>query len=129
MRTRGWWLIQIFYLLLLGVSGVGLVAPSLTTREGRWGVGLALANIALVILGSGVTWFAYRPGQPWAWWLVLTSGLCYGIPMTLIDHLQVGWMGPVSFLELLLLILWAVGLGLGHQVAFQGKLVTRTWTG
>jgi hypothetical protein len=64
LRTRGWWLIQIFYLLLLGVSGVGLVAPSLTTREGRWGVGLALANLALVILGSGVTWFAYRPGQP-----------------------------------------------------------------
>ena len=119
MRTRGWWLIQTFYLLLLGVSGVGLLAPSLATREGRWGVGLALANLALVILGSGVTWFAYRTGQPWAWWLVLTSGVCYGLPMTLIDHLQVGWMGPVSLLELLLLALWAVGLGLGYQLPFK----------
>lgn len=37
--TSGWWLIQAFYFLLLGVSGVGLLAPSLATREGRWGVG------------------------------------------------------------------------------------------
>ena len=121
MRTRGWWLIQTFYLLLLGVSGVGFLSPSLATREGRWGVGLALANLALVILGTGVIWFAYRAGQPWAWWLVLTTGLCYGLPMTLIDHLWVGWMGPVSFLEFLLLALWAVGLGLGYQLPFKSN--------
>lgn len=119
--TSGWWLIQVFYLLLLGVSGVGLLAPPLSTREGRWGAGLALANLALVILGTGITWFAYRLGASWAWWLVLATGLCYGLPMTLIDHLQVGWMGPVSFLEFLLLALWAVGLGLGHELPFRRK--------
>lgn len=117
--VRGWWLIQGFYLLLLGVSGVGLLAPSLATREGRWGVGLALANLALVIAGSGVTWFAYRTGQRWAWWVVLATGLVYGLPMTLIDHVQVGWMGPVSILEFLLLGLWAVGLGLAHELPFK----------
>ena len=117
--TRGWWLIQGFYLLLLGVSGVGLLAPSVATREGRWGVGLALANLTLVIVGTGVTWFAYRTGQRWAWWVVLATGLVYGLPMTLIDHIQVGWMGPVSILEFLLLSLWAVGLGLAHELPFK----------
>jgi hypothetical protein len=119
--THGWPVVLTFYLLLLGVSGVGVLAPPLTTREGRWGVGLALANLTLVILGVGVTWFAYRPGRRWAWWLVLATGLCYGLPMTLIDHLQVGWMGPVSLLELLLLALWALGLGLGHDLPLKGK--------
>jgi hypothetical protein len=117
--TRGWWLIQTFFVLLLGVSGVGLLAPSLATREGRWGVGLALANLTVVILGAGVSWFAYRLGQRWAWWLVLATGLCYGLPMTLIDHLQVGWMGPVSVLELMLLAVWAVGLILGYESIFK----------
>src|SRR5438309_490529 len=84
--VRGWTLIQAFYALLLGVSGIALLAPSLETREGRWGVGLALANLTLVLFGSAVTWFAYRRGERWAWWLVLVSGLCYGLPMTLIDH-------------------------------------------
>lgn len=114
----GWQLIQVFYLLLLGVSGVGLLAPSLATREGRWGVGLALANLTLVLLGSSVTWFAYRTRRRWAWWVVLATGLCYGVPMTLIDHVQVGWMGPVSILEFLLLALWATGLALGGRVIF-----------
>jgi hypothetical protein len=41
--------------------------------------------------------------------------------MTLIDHLQVGWMGPVSFLELLLIILWAAGLGLDHRLPFKAS--------
>lgn len=117
--TRGWWLIQVFYLLMLGVSGVGILAPSLDTREGRWGVGLALANLTLVIVGSGVSWFAYRRGEKFAWWLVLTTGLCYGLPMTVIDHLKVGWMGPVSVLELLLLALWAAGLLLGYGPIFR----------
>ena len=101
------------------MSGVGLLAPSLGTREGRWGVGLALANLTVVILGAGVTWFAYRPGQRWAWWLVLATGLCYGLPMTLIDYLQVGWMGSVSVLELVLLAVWAVGLILGYESIFK----------
>ncbi len=119
--TRGWPLIQAFYLLLLGVSGVALLAPPLDTREGRWAVGLALANLTLVLLGVGVTWFAYRRGERWAWWLVLATGLCYGVPMTLIDHVQVGWMGPVSILEFLLLALWAAGLLLGYKPLFEKK--------
>lgn len=116
LRTvRGWVLIVAFYLLLLGVSGVAFLAPSLATREGRWGVGLALANLTLVFLGTGVTWFAYRRGERWAWWLVFATGAGYGLPMTLIDHLQVGWMGPVSVLEFSLLGLWAAGLLLGAR--------------
>ena len=112
--VRGWTLIQAFYALLLGVSGIALLAPSLETREGRWGVGLALANLTLVLFGSAVTWIAYRRGELWAWWLVLVSGLCYGLPMTLMDHVFVGWMGPVSVLELLLTALCATGLVLGR---------------
>lgn len=111
--TPGWQLIQAFYLLLLGVSGVGFLAPPLGTREGRWGVGLALANLTLVVLGVAVTRFAYRRGERWAWWVVLATGLCYGLPMTAIDHLVVGWMGLVSALESILLALWATGLALG----------------
>lgn len=113
--TPGWQLIQTFYVLLLGVSAVGFLAPSLDTREGRWGVGLALANLTLVFLGAAVTWFAYRQRQRWAWWVVLATLLCYGVPMTLIDHLFVGWMGPVSVLEFLLLVLGATGLVLGSR--------------
>lgn len=113
--TPGWQLILTFYVLLLGVSAVGFLAPSLNTREGRWGVGLALANLTLVLLGAAVTWFAYRRRQRWAWWAVLVTILCYGFPMTLIDHLLVGWMGPVSVLELLLLALGATGLVLGSR--------------
>ena len=116
--TRGWLFVQVFYILLLGVSAVAFLAPPLDTREGRWGVGLALANLTLVLLGAGVTWFAYRRGERWAWWLVLATGLCYGLPMTLIDHMQVGWMGPVSALEFLLLALWLVGLLLGWRSIF-----------
>jgi len=112
--TRGWVLVQLFYLLLLGVSGIAFLAPPLDTREGRWAVGLALANLTLVLLGTGVTWFAYRRGARWAWWLVLATGLFYGLPMTVMDHVQAGWMGPVSVLEFLLLALWAVGLALGR---------------
>lgn len=114
-QTPGWQLIQAFYVLLLGVSAVGFLAPPLGTREGRWGVGLALANLTLVVLGVAVTWFAYRQGQRWAWWVVLATGLCYGLPMTAIDHVVVGWMGPVSVLEFLLLALWAAGLALGSR--------------
>ncbi len=91
--TPGWQLILTFYVLLLGVSAVGFLAPSLDTREGRWGVGLALANLTLVLLGTAVTWFAYRRRERWAWWVVLATLLCYGLPMTLIDHLLVGWLG------------------------------------
>jgi len=116
--TPGWQLILAFYLVLLGVSGVALLAPPLATREGRWGVGLALANLTLVLVGAAVTRFAYRRRQRWAWWVVLATGLCYGIPMTLIDHANVGWMGPVSVLELLLLALWAAGLVLGSKAIF-----------
>ncbi|MGH8533980.1 MAG: hypothetical protein ACREV1_14965, partial [Gammaproteobacteria bacterium] len=65
--TPAWQLIQTFYVLLLGVSGVGFLAPPLDTREGRWGVGLALANLTLVLLGAAVTRFAYRQRQRWAW--------------------------------------------------------------
>ncbi len=119
--TPGWQLIQAFYVLLLGVSAVGFLAPPLDTREGRWGVGLALANLTLVLLGAAVTRFAYRQRQRWAWWVVLATGLCYGLPMTLIDHLQVGWMGPVSVLEFLLLALWATGLMLGSRTIFEGS--------
>jgi len=118
--TPGWPLIQTFYALLLGVSAVGFLAPPLETREGRWGVGFALANLTLVLLGSAVTWFAYRRRQRWAWWTVLATGLCYGLPMTVIDHVLVGWMGPVSVLEVLLLALWATGLTLGSR-AILGK--------
>ena len=118
--TPGWQLIQTFYLLLLGVSAVGFLAPPLDTREGRWGVGLALANLTLVLLGAAITWFAYRQRQRWAWWVVLATGLCYGLPMTLIDHIHVGWMGPVSVLEFLLLALWATGLIFGSRTMFRG---------
>ncbi len=118
MPPPGWQLIQTFYVLLLGVSAVGFLAPPLDTREGRWGVGLALANLTLVLLGVAVTRFAYRQRQQWAWWVVLATGLCYALPMTVIDHLLVGWMGAVSVLELLLLILWATGLLLGSSVIF-----------
>jgi len=114
-HTPGWQLIQAFYVLLLGVSAVGFLAPPLDTREGRWGVGLALANLTLVVLGAAVTWFAYRRGQRWAWWIVLATGICYGLPMTAIDHVVVGWMGPVSVLEFLLVALWATGLALGSR--------------
>ena len=114
--TPGWQLIVVFYVLLLGVSAVGFLAPPLSTREGRWGVGLALANLALVLLGIAVTWFAYRQRERWAWWVVLATLLCYGLPMTLIDHLFAGWMGPASVLELLLLALGATGLVLGSGV-------------
>ena len=113
--TPGWQLILTFFLLLLGVSAVGFLAPSLDTREGRWGVGLALANLTLVLLGTAVTWFAYRQRERWAWWVVLATLLCYGIPMTLIDHLLAGWMGPVSVLEFLLLALGATGLMRGSK--------------
>ena len=113
--TPGWQLILTFYVLLLGVSAVGFLAPSLDTREGRWGVGLALANLALVLLGTAVTWFAYRQRERWAWWVVLATLLCYGFPMTLIDHVVVGWMGPVSVLEFLLLALGTTGLVLGSR--------------
>lgn len=116
---RGWVLILAFYVLLLGVCGVAFLAPPLGTREGRWGVGLALANLTVVVLGASVTWFAYRRGERWSWWLVLATGLCYGLPMTMIDHVQVGWMGPVSVLEFLLLALWAAGLLLGHRTIFE----------
>jgi 4-hydroxybenzoate polyprenyltransferase len=119
--TRGWQFILIFYLLLLGVSAVAFLSPSLDTREGRWGVGLALANLTLVLLGVAVTWFAYRLRHRWAWWVVLATGLCYGIPMTLIDHLQLGWMGPASVLEFLLLALWATGLVLGLTMVAGGR--------
>lgn len=122
--TPGWQLIQAFYVLLLGVSAVGFLAPPLDTREGRWGVGLALANLTLVLLGAAVTWFAYRQRQRWAWWVVLATGLCYGLPMTAIDHLVVGWMGPVSVLEFLLLALWATGLMLGSRAIFGGRRET-----
>jgi hypothetical protein len=111
-------LIQTAYVFLLGVSGVAFMAPPLDTREGRWGVGLALANLTLVLLATGVTWFAYRRGERWAWWLVLATLLCYGLPMTLIDHLQVGWMGPTSILELVLLALLAGGLLRGRAAVF-----------
>ena len=117
--TRGWWLILIFYLLLLGVSGIAFLAPPLDTREGRWGVGLALANLTLVVVGLGVSWFAYRRGEKWAWWAVFATGICYGVPMTVIDHAKVGWMGPVSYLEFLLLGLWAAGLILGYARIFR----------
>jgi hypothetical protein len=90
--VRGWALILAMYLLLLGVSGVGFLAPPLETREGRWGVGLALANLTLVGLGIGVTLFGYRRGERWAWWLVLLTGLGYGVPMTWIDHRHAGWL-------------------------------------
>lgn len=119
VTTRGWWLILTFYLLLLGVSGIAFLAPSLDSREGRWGVGLALANLTLVVIGAGVTWFAYRRGEKWAWWLVFATGACYGIPMTVIDHVKVGWLGPVSILEFLLLSLWATGLLLGYARIFR----------
>jgi len=122
--TPGWQLIQTFYLLLLGVSAVGFIAPPLDTREGRWGVGLALANLTLVLLGAAVTWFAYRRRQRWAWWVVLVTGLCYGLPMTLIDHLQAGWLGPVSVLEFLLLTLWATGLLFGSRAILGGRRAT-----
>lgn len=118
--TPGWQLILTFYVLLLGVSAVGFLAPSLDTRAGRWGVGLALANLTLVVLGTAVTWFAYRQRERWAWWVVLATLLCYGIPMTLIDHLLVGWMGPASVLEFLLLALGTTGLVLGSR-AILGK--------
>jgi len=118
--TPGWPLILTFYLLLLGVSAVGFLAPSLHTREGRWGVGLALANFTLVVLGTALTWFAYRQGERWAWWAVLATLLCYGFPMTLIDHLLAGWLGPVSVLEFVLLFLGATGLVLGSR-AIWGK--------
>jgi len=49
--TPGWTLVQTFYVLLLGVSAVGFLSPFLDTREGRWGVGLALANFTLVLVG------------------------------------------------------------------------------
>lgn len=75
----------------------------------------------MVVLGSGVTWFAYRRGARWAWWLVAATGLCYGVPMTLIDHLQVGWMGPVSVLELSLLALWAAGPALGGRTILRRR--------
>lgn len=118
--TPGWPLILTFYVLLLGVSAVGFLAPSLDTREGRWGVGLALANLTLVLLGSALTWFAYRRRERWAWWAVLATLLCYGVPMTLIDHVLVGWQGPVSVLEFVLLFLGATGLVLGSR-AIWGK--------
>lgn len=117
--TPGWQLIQTFYVLLLGVSAVGFLAPPLDTREGRWGVGLALANLTLVLLGVAVTRFAYRRRRRWAWWVVLATGLCYGLPMTLIDHLKVGWLGPASVLEFLLLAVWATGLVLGSRAIFE----------
>jgi hypothetical protein len=41
--------------------------------------------------------------------------------MTLIDHVQVGWMGPVSVLEFLLLALWATGLMVGSRAMFEGS--------
>jgi hypothetical protein len=123
--VRGWSLIQTFYVLLLGVSGVAFLAPPLDTREGRWGVGLALANVVVVLLGTGITWFGYRRGEPWAWWLVLATGLCYGLPMTVIDHVQVGWMGPVSLLEFALLTLWVVGLMLGRTPILMKRRPSR----
>ncbi len=113
--TPGWQLILTFYVLLLGVSAVGFLAPSLDTREGRWGVGLALANLTLVLLGTAVTWFAYRQRERWAWWVVLATLLCYGLPMTLIDLLLAGWMGPVSVLEFLLLTTGTTGVVLGSR--------------
>jgi hypothetical protein len=123
--VRGWPLIQTFYVLLLGVSGVAFLAPPLDTREGRWGVGLALANAVVVLLGTGITWFGYRRGEPWAWWLVLATGLCYGLPMTVVDHVQVGWMGPVSLLEFALLTLWGVGLMLGRTPILMKRRPSR----
>jgi hypothetical protein len=78
--TPGWLFILTFYLLLLAVSAVGFLLPSLDTREGRWGVGLALANLTVVILGTALTWFAYRQRERWAWWAVLATLLCYGLP-------------------------------------------------
>lgn len=117
--TPGWQLILAFWVLLLGVSGVGFLAPPLDTREGRWGVGLALANLALVLVGTAVTWCAYRRRERWAWWVVLATLLCYGLPMTLIDLLAAGWMGPVSVLELLLLGLGSTGLALGSSVMLR----------
>jgi hypothetical protein len=111
--------------LLLGVSGVAFLAPPLDTPEGRWGVGLALANVVVVLLGTGITWFGYRRGEPWAWWLVLATGLCYGLPMTVIDHVQVGWMGPVSLLEFALLTLWVVGLMLGRTPILMKRRPSR----
>jgi len=118
-RVRGWYLILAMYMLLLGVSGVAFIAPSMTTREGRWGVGLALANLTLVVLGAGVTAAGYRRGERWAWWLVLATGLLYGLPMTVIDLYLVGWMGPVTVLEFLLLALWVTGLVLGYGPIFR----------
>lgn len=53
--VRGWPLVLAMYTLLLGVSGVAFLAPTLDTREGRWGVGLALANLTVVALGAGIT--------------------------------------------------------------------------
>jgi hypothetical protein len=41
--------------------------------------------------------------------------------MTLIDHFQVGWMGPVSVLEFMLLAVWAVGLFLGYKQTFKNR--------
>jgi hypothetical protein len=120
----GWQLIFTFYVLLLGVSAVSFLAPPLDTREGRWGVGLALANLTLVIVGIAVTRFAYMQREPWAWGVVLATGLCYGLPLTLIDHLKVGWMGLVSILEWLLLALWAAGLLLGSRAIFEGSRET-----
>ena len=119
-RTRGWPLVMATYGLLLGVSGVALLAPPLESREGRWGAGLALANLTLVVLGLGVTWFAYRRGERWAWWLVLLTGICYGLPMTWIDHRHAGWMGAASVLEFVILTLWATGLTLGYSSCIRG---------
>lgn len=117
-RTPGWQLIQAFYVLLLGVSAVGFLAPPLDTREGRWGVWARAREPHTRASGRGRNTVCLSPASALG---VVATGLCYGLPMTLIDHLQVGWMGLVSVLEFLLLALWATGLMLGSRTIFEGS--------
>jgi hypothetical protein len=42
---------------------VGFIAPPLDKRECRWCVGLARANLLLVLFGVAITWCAYHQRQ------------------------------------------------------------------
>jgi hypothetical protein len=83
---------------ILTVGALGLSAasfailargPELATRTGRHLVAGALANLSLALLMALLAAIPLRRGERWALWAYLAPLLLYGLPILVIDAMNV----------------------------------------
>jgi hypothetical protein len=111
--------------LALGSASFAILSrsPGTSTAIGRHLFAGALANASLAITLFVVAAIPLRRGEPWAFWTLCTAVLLYGVPMLIVDGLNVS---PERLLVTLApqvggLVLFGAGLALVSRGVFKAR--------